>query len=958
MPNVKYNLVARMFWLSGKFYASCSIQITKEKKRKMQNLKNKTMTILIALILMLTIIIPLFAIPNANAQAALIMNLPGDEGVVHNVLLGQTNYDIDLNGGPGGGQPIELWAKYPGRSVFTYIGTFTTTGSGDLDYYDFDFNETGTFEFKWVYPAPLVGESNVEIAAVWTLDTFPSGQFQTQAFIGALPNPVGVGQEVLLHVGIQQQLSTVSLGWEGLTVTVTRPDSTTETLGPIRTDSTGATGYVYIPSMVGTYYFQSNYPEQRMPTTAGGIPAITKMLTSSSPQLSLIVQQEPLEYYPGSPLPAEYWTRPINAQHREWYTISASSFMDQENNDAPDSPHILWAKPLTIGGVVGGDMGENSFEHGDAYQGKWSSRFIVAGILIYTHYTSLRPLVYTAVDLRTGELLWEKTFLDNRTISMAQTFFWDSYNYHGVFSYLWVTVGSTWQAFDPYTGERRYSMTNVPSGSTIIGDKGEIYRYNVNLNRGYMTLWNASALGSMAGSWNPSGGFGGNIYGVLNAAATSSAAERAWSWNVTIPTGLPGSVRGVKLGDKVVGSSTTTEEVNVWAFSLKPGQEGQLLYNVNWKPVSWAQNNVTFATYGSSWQRTDMDANVGLIWAKEELTYYAFDLITGRYLWKTEMPHPYLDTYSISARIAYDKVYSVGQSGKLHCWDITNGKLLWMYNATDPYSEFLWGNEWSQDLLFINDGKIYMFHSEHSPVNPLFRGAPAICIDAETGAEVWRVDGMFRKTDWGGSPIMGDSVIAMYNSYDQRVYAIGKGPSATTVTASPKFPMEGGKIMIEGSVTDISPGTQEYAVTARFPNGVPAVSDASQGEWMKYVYAQFARPSDIAGVDVTLTVVDANGNYREIGNATSSSDGFYSLSWTPDIAGEYKVYASFDGSASYFGSHAETVFEVEQTAATPAPMPAEAVPPTDMYILSGVTAIIVTIVIVGIVLLMAIKKRP
>jgi hypothetical protein len=236
--------------------------------------------------------------------------------------------------------------------------------------------------------------------------------------------------------------------------------------------------------------------------------------------------------------------------------------------------------------------------------------------------------------------------------------------------------------------------------------------------------------------------------------------------------------------------------------------------------------------------------------------------------------------------------------------------------------------------------------------------AQPICLDAETGEEVWRVDGLFRKTDWGGSPIMGDSVIAMYNSYDQRLYAIGKGPSETTVSVSPKFPMEGGKVMIEGSVTDISPGTQEYAVTSRFPNGVPAVSDASQGEWMKYVYAQFARPADATGVSVTISIVDANGNYREIGTATSSSDGFYSLAWTPDISGEYKVYANFNGSASYFGSHAETVFEAQPVTATPTAIPEVAQSPLETYLLGGIAGIILAIALVGAVLLFAIRKKP
>ena len=84
----------------------------------------------------------------------------------------------------------------------------------------------------------------------------------THCYIGAVPNPVGVNQEVLLHVAIRDFLENVTAGWEGLTVTVTRPDGQTETLGPFRTDATGGTGTIYIPTLVGTYTLQTHFPAQ------------------------------------------------------------------------------------------------------------------------------------------------------------------------------------------------------------------------------------------------------------------------------------------------------------------------------------------------------------------------------------------------------------------------------------------------------------------------------------------------------------------------------------------------------------------------------------------------------------------------------------------------------------------------------------------------------------------------
>jgi outer membrane protein assembly factor BamB len=880
------------------------------------------------------------------------MNLPGPEGVPHLVEIHAT-VDIDLNGGPGANQPIELWVKYPGRADFTYIDTYTTRGNGDLDVYDFDFNETGDFELKWALPPPSTEESNVEIARV--VLEIPPDVSQTIAFIGALPNPVGVGQEVLFHVGIQDALASQELGWEGLSITITKPDGTTDTISNIRTDSTGGTGRVYVPDQVGNYSVQSHFPEQENPRRTGGgfggtaLSEGAIMYASDSPILTLVVQDEPLVHYPGSPLPTEYWTRPINAQHREWYPVAGSSWHDQDYNEAPESPHVLWTKPLTTGGLVGGDIGIYGFEHGDAYQGKWGGGFfspsypmVIAGKLIYTHHNSIDPLIYTCVDLRTGEVLWEKTFLDNRTINFGQNFYWDSYNYHQTYSYIWAQIGSDWYAFDPMDGFLRLVMENVPSGTTVRDERDNIYRYDISLSQAQMSLWNWSARISMQGS------FRGPNVGTYDCASTSSSSRRAWALDdVPIPTGLPGSVRAIEHGERVVGSDVSLDEVTIWAFSLKPGQEGQLLFKNTWNaPSSWRDPiNQT-----RSWENTDLESNVGTVGSSTELRYWGFSLETGDLLWGPTKALHYLDRYSRGER-AYDgKYYAVGQGGQLHCWDIKTGELKWIYNADDPYTEFLWGNQWSQDILFASGGKIYLFHSEHSPVNPLFRGAPAVCLDAETGEEVWRVDGLFRKTDWGAGPIMGDSVIAMYNTYDQRVYAIGKGPSAITATASPKVSVHGSSVLVEGMVTDVSPGTNDIALTMRFPNGVPAVSDESQGEWMKYVYAQFERPADATGVDVILTVIDPNNNVYDIATVTSDSSGMYKKAFIPEVPGEYTVIATFAGSNSYFGSYAETAICVDEAPLPPPPEEPLTLPPTETYITAATVAIIIAIAIVGLLL--------
>ena len=232
-----------------------------------------------------------------------------------------------------------------------------------------------------------------------------------------------------------------------------------------------------------------------------------------------------------------------------------------------------------------------------------------------------------------------------------------------------------------------------------------------------------------------------------------------------------------------------------------------------------------------------------------------------------------------------------------------------------------------------------------------------VCLNATTGEVIWRADGLFRGSDWGGHAKIGDSIITTLDTYDMRIYGIGKGPSATTVSASPKVSFEGGTVVVEGLVTDISPGTQEYARTARFPNGVPAVCDDNQSEWMLYVYKQFARPAEVMGVPVTISVLDPNDNYYDVGTTTSDDSGFYKLTFTPPVPGEYTIYATFAGSKAYYGSFTETAIYVEEAPAStpePTPMPESL---ADIYILPGIIGIIVAIVVIGAVLILMLRKR-
>jgi len=66
-----------------------------------------------------------------------------------------------------------------------------------------------------------------------------------------------------------------------------------------------------------------HFPEQSQGPSAQGIPANSTRLASER-SLTLVVQEEPIQFYPGFPLPTEYWTRPIDDQLREWAPVAGS----------------------------------------------------------------------------------------------------------------------------------------------------------------------------------------------------------------------------------------------------------------------------------------------------------------------------------------------------------------------------------------------------------------------------------------------------------------------------------------------------------------------------------------------------------------------------------------------------------------------------------------------------------
>jgi hypothetical protein len=355
-------------------------------------------------------------------------------------------------------------------------------------------------------------------------------------------------------------------------------------------------------------------------------------------------------------------------------------------------------------------------------------------------------------------------------------------------------------------------------------------------------------------------------------------------------------------------------------LNLEKGQEGTLLWNITFTPPETVVPDVAAPGMfvGGGMIGPFVDPEDGVFFFSEEMTLrrWGFSLETGEMLWGPTEPEAAMNFYGMMENIYDGKLFSYGYGGELVAYNITTGEVLWTYTARQEGFESPYGN-YPLFMDVIADGKLYMYSTEHSPTQPLWRGSYLRCINASNGEELWKIN------HWEGaiSPAAGENIggaaiadgyLVGLNFYDNRIYCYGKGPSATTVTADPAVNELGSSVLIKGTVTDQSSGAA----------GTPAMSDEDMSAWMEYMYMQQPMPEDARGVTVKLSAIDPNGNYQDIGTATSDIHGAFGKSWVPPVPGDYYILAEFEGSKSYGPSSSATYFTVDEV-----PSPAQPIEP-------------------------------
>jgi len=684
--------------------------------------------------------------------------------------------------------------------------------------------------------------------------------------------------------------------------------------------------------------------------------------------------------------------------------------MLQPYGSAPTSPHIMWTNPIEYGGVIGGNMtavpGEGWYE-GSVYNPRFSNPIIMQGTLFFQEPFGNGGSGgnYVALNLQTGQQLWSINASATGVSlvpSFGYTYDYETPNQYGpipngllIATASYPGLGTVWRGYDPQTGVlTSMNVTNVPTGAAAAGPQGEYLKY-VLTNYG-----TAAKPNYYLAEWNSSLVFGGGNPDLTTAplnwySGTENASlPSCFDWNVSVnlgdtPTGwavgtynggagnnylvAPGNMIlmvegtfGTHVGDVATlttngGINVNNDPANITAISLNPSTLGQTLWSQTYQP---APNNVTRTL--CSW---DPATGVFIFEDKETFQHEGYSLSTGGYLWTASA-----NTGSFADAWAYQSLDNVevydgslffgpGYAGTMYAYNDLTGALEWTWgnggvgNSTNAglYTAFGVYPLWVSTMA---DGLLYLQGDVHSPNQPLWKGQQMYCINATNGAQLWSIDDYSQNMYNGISPVASGYLVT-FNGYDSQLYCYGQGPSKLTVTAPDVASPVTSPVVIRGSVMDISAGTTQNEQSADFPNGVPAVSDASMAAWMEYVYMQKPMPTNVTGVSVAIDVIDSNGNQRQIGTATTDASGMFTLTWTPDIVGNFTVVASFAGSNSYYGSSAETSFVATAAPAATAVPTATPTSVADVYFVPAIAGLFVLIIIVlAAVLVLMLRKRP
>jgi len=795
----------------------------------------------------------------------------------------------------------------------------------------------------------------------------PDVSYDTVAHMSFRPNPIGVGQPLLVNMWLQPPIH-VSRFFRGYTVTLTKPDGTKDTIGPMDCFLGDTTAFFeYTVDQIGTWKIQYDFPGGLFPAGNYTVPADSyyggQVLNAplsiyykpdSDGPYDLVVQQNVALSWPGSALPTDYWTRPVSPENREWWPILgnypgtgivagigrgvSSSVWPADTNtymsnygytpytQGPKSAHIVWKRQGTISGLAGGTLGTASFTGGGG-----GPSIVYAGRCyqsVTKVFDGVTQSVWQCYDLRTGEIYWEKTGItqvpnmilySERETTTVPGETASSGRSRGELMYV---GGGRLIVYQPWAGDVDFNISIAPlTTGTYYASYDWPYFLTV------QTLGSGANAQYRLINWTIAGdrsGFGlGNFrLSVLTNVSWpfSSLGTVDYEAGVAVSTASisPSSV-GVAYGQRIMGASLTT---------------GQLLWNITTDTSTGLGGFFSGSTAVADHGKYAVRLNDG--------HWHCWDLRTGQELWTNELTSWPWGTFGCYGVQSYGGNIISNQYDGVVGYNWATGKISWWYKdkAEFPYETPFGDNDpWFTGTTTIADGVIYTYNTEHSPSEPIMRGLRLHAINATNGEGIWAIPGTM------APGAVADGYLTASNGYDGYMYVFGKGKSATTVTTPQTTVAKGTSVVIQGTVLDQSPAQP----------GTPCVSKDSMETYMAYLHLQ--HPVDglthnitVTGVPVLLLAVGSDGSVINIGTTTSDVSGAFGYEWTPPNEGFYTITATFAGDDSYGSSWAETRLSVG-----PAPaqitIPEQAAPiDYTMAIAGAAIAVIVAVALVGLVL--------
>jgi hypothetical protein len=793
---------------------------------------------------------------------------------------------------------------------------------------------------------------------------------KTVGYISVAPTLIGVDQTATVNLWLFPLPDTYNYqasyeGFNGITVTFIKPDGTEDTFMPVdatgiyspgQTQALGAIYFYYTPDTAGNWSVSFTMPEQNITDSTGTI--IYKACTSNTAYFT--VQTDPVDAgllngWPWSPLPNDnaYWSYPINSNNREWSQISgdwlgsnlmgltvtgATSRLWQPYGSGPNTAHITWKQPYKAGGLIGGIYGSLSYSS--------ALTFASATIMDGKAFINMpNENNFECIDLATGEILYTAPGQINNGIHLpgnpyAQsllatpgqtTVFLSSYG-NSPTSYLFSTggsllaSGSTWNYYDPFTGTLMMSIANASAASYYLVD-GTNLAYGTTRD-GQLFAWNLSKVIEH--------NFITELYTPPGTALTGDW-PAGIMWTRPLPTPLSSGNVVLASAPTIFATSTDASTIVVrsnpnqyWGYRAEDGTQ---LWNLNLTYPALVNEQISL--YG---------VDDFIVFDPTETTFKCYSMLNGRLLWTSPSfaDSPWATTWTVygSETNDYDNFYTMFPDGTMAAMNLETGQLDW-HNTAIPSTEYTANAVPYVTPMLMVGGNIYAYAGSSNlyQQNPIPRFAMMTCVNATTGDITWTLNG-------GVMPIAAaNGYVTGYGMSDGNLYCLGKGQTQTTVEAPLTGVPLNSEVVIQGTVMDMSPAS---------PN-TPAVSDKDMSEWMDYLHMQNAtllnNPPKPDGVKVRLAAVDPNNNIIDIGTVTSDSSGLFSTLWSPEVTGKYTVYATFDGSDSYWGSYAATTIGAVEAVATVTPEPQQVIPDYTLAIIGSTIAIILAVAIVGLLIL-------